>query len=175
MINFTYENETWQVVDKQTYLGIEITWSGRYTCAREILSKKATKVLSMIKQSLSNTDSSTIAIKTKLFNALVKPVLLYGKRCNNRPVFRLKNWLRFRSWFSCGGTSSSVPDANSSGWLATFTTQWKSSRLDVLLYATWLTSSVAFTCISSYSFKHGISQGYWVVVWLPYVLAWGEL
>ena len=53
-----------------------MTSSVRYTYAREILSKKATKVLSVIKRSLSTT--ATIAIKTKLFNALVKPVLLYG-------------------------------------------------------------------------------------------------
>ena len=44
--------------------------SGRYTYAREILIKKATKVLSIIKRSFSNTDSATIA--------LVKPVLLYA-------------------------------------------------------------------------------------------------
>ena len=55
-----------------------MTSSGRYTYAREILSKKATKVLSIIKRSFSNIDSATIAIKNKLFNALVKPVLLYA-------------------------------------------------------------------------------------------------
>ena len=77
-INFKYSNETLQIVDKQTYLDIEMTSSGRYTYAREILSKKATKVLSIIKRSFSNTDSATITIKNKLFNALVKPVLLYA-------------------------------------------------------------------------------------------------
>ena len=77
-INFKYNNETLQIVDKQTYLGIEMTSSGRYTYAREILSKKTTKVLSIIKRSFSNIDSATIAIKNKLFNALVKPVLLYA-------------------------------------------------------------------------------------------------
>ena len=50
----------------------------RYTYAREILSKKAIKVLSLINRSFSNTDAATIAIKNKLFNALVKPVLLYA-------------------------------------------------------------------------------------------------
>ena len=65
-INLKYNNETLQIVDKQTYLGIEMTSSGRYTYAREILSKKATEV-SIIKRSFSNTDSATIAIKNKLF------------------------------------------------------------------------------------------------------------
>ena len=77
-IDFKYNNETLQIVDKQTYLGIEMTSSGRYTYVRESLSKKATKVLSIIKRSFSNIDSATIAIKNKLFNALVKPVLLYA-------------------------------------------------------------------------------------------------
>ena len=65
--HFKYNNETLPIVDKQTYLGIEMTSSGRYTYAREILSKKATKVLSIIKRSFSNIDSATIAIKNKLF------------------------------------------------------------------------------------------------------------
>ena len=79
-INFKYDNETLQTVEKQTCLGIEMTSSGRYTYmyAREILSKKAIKVLSIINRSFSNTDAATIAIKNKLFNALVKPVLLYA-------------------------------------------------------------------------------------------------
>ena len=51
-----------------------MTSSCRYTYAREILSKKAIKVLSIINRSFSNTDAATIAIKNKLFNALVKPV-----------------------------------------------------------------------------------------------------
>jgi len=41
-INFKYNNETLQIVDKQTYSGIEMTSSVRNTYAREILSKKAT-------------------------------------------------------------------------------------------------------------------------------------
>ena len=56
-----------------------MTSSGRYTYAREILNKKATKkVLSIIKKSFPNSDSATIAIKNKLFDALAKPVLLYA-------------------------------------------------------------------------------------------------
>ena len=62
----------------ESYLGIEMTSSCRYTYARQILSKKAPKVLSIINRSFSNTDAATIAIKNKLFNALVKPLLLYS-------------------------------------------------------------------------------------------------
>ena len=66
------------IVDRQTYLGIEMTSSGRYTYARDIFSKKAYKVLSRIKRSFSNSDTTTIKIINKLFDALVKPILLYG-------------------------------------------------------------------------------------------------
>ena len=76
--NFKYENEILNIVDRQTYLGLEMTSSGRYTYAREILSKKAYKVLATIKRFLSNSDTSAISIKNKLFDALVKPILLYG-------------------------------------------------------------------------------------------------
>ena len=76
--NFKYGNELLHIVDRQTHLGIEMTSSGRYTYARDILSKKAYKVLSTIKRSFSNSDTTTITIKNKLFDALVKSILLYG-------------------------------------------------------------------------------------------------
>ena len=55
-----------------------MTSSGRYAYVREILSKKATKIVFTIKRLLSNIDSSAVEIRNKLFDALVKPVLLYG-------------------------------------------------------------------------------------------------
>ena len=56
-----------------------MTSSGRYTYARDILSKKAYKVLATVKRLFSNSDTTTITIQNKLFDALVKPILLY--RC----------------------------------------------------------------------------------------------
>ena len=54
-----------------------MTSSGCYAYAREILSKKATKTVFTIKRLLSNIDTLTaLETKDKLFNALVKPVLL---------------------------------------------------------------------------------------------------
>ena len=76
--NFRYGTETLPIVDKQTYLGIEMTSSGRYTYARDILSKKAYKVLATVKRLFSNSDTTTIIIENKLFDTLVKPILLYG-------------------------------------------------------------------------------------------------
>ena len=43
--NFKYANETIETVNKQIYLGIEMTSSGRYAYATKILSKMATKIV----------------------------------------------------------------------------------------------------------------------------------
>ena len=55
-----------------------MTSSARYTYAREILSKKATKIVFTIKRFLANIDPSAVKVRNKLFDALVKSVLLYG-------------------------------------------------------------------------------------------------
>ena len=56
-----------------------MTSSGRYAYARKILSKKAaTKFVFTIKQLLSNIDPSAVETRNKLFDDLVKRVLLYG-------------------------------------------------------------------------------------------------
>ena len=58
--DFKYTNESIDIVNKQTYLGTEMTSSGRYAYAREILSKKATKIVFTIKRLLSNIPSTLI-------------------------------------------------------------------------------------------------------------------
>ena len=72
------KQERIEIVNKQTYLGIEMTSSGRYAYVREILSKKATKIVFTIKRLLSDIDYSEVETRKTLFDALVKPVLLYG-------------------------------------------------------------------------------------------------
>ena len=57
--DFKYANEIIEIANKQTYLGIEMTSSGCYAYAREILSKKATKTVFTIKRLLSNIDTLT--------------------------------------------------------------------------------------------------------------------
>ena len=66
------------LTNKHTYLGIEMTSSGRCAYARQILSKKATKIVFTIQRLLSNIDYSVVETRNELFDALVKPVLLYG-------------------------------------------------------------------------------------------------
>ena len=55
-----------------------MTSSGRCAYAMEILSKKATKIVFTVKRLLSNIDSSAVETRNELFDALFKPVLLYG-------------------------------------------------------------------------------------------------
>ena len=57
--DFKPANEIIEIANKQTYLGIEMTSSGCYAYAREILSKKATKTVFTIKRLLSNIDTLT--------------------------------------------------------------------------------------------------------------------
>ena len=76
--NFQYGSETLPIIDKQTYLRIEMTSSCCYTYVRDILSKKAYKVPATVKRLFSNSDATTITIKYKLFDDLVKPIVLYG-------------------------------------------------------------------------------------------------
>ena len=67
--------------NKVTYLGLEMTSSGRYTYAENwILSNRSHQtVLSIINpRSFSNTKVAAIAIKNKLIDVLVKHVFIYG-------------------------------------------------------------------------------------------------
>ena len=71
-----------EIVNKQTYLGIEMTSSGRYAYAREILSKKATKIVFTIKRLLSNIDSSArqgMNFSMPLLNLYYFMVVKYGE------------------------------------------------------------------------------------------------
>ena len=60
------------------HLEMEMTSSGRFAYAREIVNKKATKIDFTIKRLLLNIDSSVVETRNKLSDALVKPLLLYG-------------------------------------------------------------------------------------------------
>ena len=76
--HFTYDNHTLNTVDKQSYLGLVLTPSGRFSYARETLCKKARKTLGYIRSLISNSTKIPILLLCKLFDSLVKPVLLYG-------------------------------------------------------------------------------------------------
>lgn len=75
---FKYNKQVIDIVDKQTYLGLTLTPSGKFTLARETLVKKGSKVMATVRRMLSNCDHIPITLYCKLFDSLIKPVILYG-------------------------------------------------------------------------------------------------
>lgn len=75
---FSLNNTNIEIVDKQTYLGLVFTPSGKFSYARTVLSNKAKKTVGHIRSLLSNCTTIPISLLLKLFDSLVKPVLLYG-------------------------------------------------------------------------------------------------
>ena len=78
------------VVDKQVYLGLTLTPSGRFTCAREILVKKGNKILASVKRMLSNCDYIPSQVYCKLFDTVIKPALFYGNEIWGPELFEYK-------------------------------------------------------------------------------------
>lgn len=66
------------IVHEQTYLGINLVSSGKYSNTRETLCKKGLKVLGTIRRMLSNCDFIPINTYNKLFDTIVKPVIMYA-------------------------------------------------------------------------------------------------
>ena len=64
-------------VESYCYLGIEIHKSGKYTLARNELTKKAVRSLYSLKSTVNKTRISFRSLTT-LFDSLVKPIALYG-------------------------------------------------------------------------------------------------
>ena len=87
---FRYREQIIEITDKQTYLGLTLTSSGRFNCAREELVKKGFKVLAMIRRMLSNCDFIPVQLYCKLFDILIKPVILYGSEIWGPELIQLK-------------------------------------------------------------------------------------
>lgn len=73
--NFTINNNTLETSNSYNYLGILFTPSGKFKSACERLCDQASKAIFKLKQlDLRN----NIALALKLFNCLIRPILLYG-------------------------------------------------------------------------------------------------
>ena len=75
-IPFTYKNENIDIVNEYKYLGIIFKPSGSFTAAAKYLSNKALKALFCIRQALDSDGANTV-LQLKLYEACVKPILLY--------------------------------------------------------------------------------------------------
>ena len=76
---FDIDQNPIEVTNSYLYLGVEITNTGNFTKASDVLYKKALKALFSIYSSLDvRSDERNASLFIKLFDSLVKPVLLYG-------------------------------------------------------------------------------------------------
>ena len=91
-VNFEYGNETLQIVEKQSYLGIEMSSSFRYTYVREILSKKAIKVLSITNRSFSNTQRQ-LRLRTNSLMPWLNPCYFAHAKFGDRNYYHTKHLL----------------------------------------------------------------------------------
>ena len=76
-ISFQINGHPLEIVNKYTYLGIQISSSGSFTSAVKELASKALRAYFALKNTFINT-SLQPNIYLKLFDSLVKPIALYG-------------------------------------------------------------------------------------------------
>jgi hypothetical protein len=72
--------KTLEVVDKFTYLGITLTYRGDFKVAVSELKTKAMRALFKISSSLGVGEKANAKVQIKLFDSMVKPILLYGSQ-----------------------------------------------------------------------------------------------
>ena len=78
-MKFSIDGNPIEVTNSYCYLGVEISNTGSFVKATDILYKKALKSLFSIYSSLNvRSDEKNIRLFLKLFDSLIKPVLLYG-------------------------------------------------------------------------------------------------
>ena len=75
---FWYGKNKIDIVDSYTYLGIQITPSGKFTSAEKLLYTKANKAYFSISQSLNSHNGTSVNTLCTLFDTNIKPILLYG-------------------------------------------------------------------------------------------------
>ena len=98
-LNFTFEGSPVQAIRSYCYLGIDITSTGSFAVAMESLYKKSLRALYSIYSTINvYSDGKSLRLFLKLFDSLVKPILLYGCEIwgpsafkNNNPLDKLVN------------------------------------------------------------------------------------
>ena len=76
--DFFCQGEKLDITESQTNLGLVFTLSAKFSLARETLNKKGQKVLGCFRSLLSNSDHLPFQFQLKLFDTLLKLVLIYG-------------------------------------------------------------------------------------------------
>ena len=75
---FEINNSNLEIVKSYCYLGIEISDNGNFSTAIEKLAQKASKAYFSVRRDFNFTNNTNPKVMIKLFDSLVKPILLYG-------------------------------------------------------------------------------------------------
>jgi hypothetical protein len=77
-VKFLWGEKSVEIVDEYTYLGIPFNFRGTFDAAKKKFIEKAREAQKQIQILLNNTKSNKVCIRLKLFNSLVRSVLLYA-------------------------------------------------------------------------------------------------
>lgn len=92
---FYFDQKKLENVKTYKYLGLQFCSFGTFTSAREELKKVALKALFKLRRDMGNNFRTDITLTIRLFDSLIKPILLYGseiwgaeikKNMNNDPL-----------------------------------------------------------------------------------------
>jgi hypothetical protein len=75
---FAFNNQPLENVKEYKYLGLVFTCSGSFNSAKDELKKIALKALHRLKTDMGKFFRTDVDLTIKLFNTLIKPILLYG-------------------------------------------------------------------------------------------------
>jgi hypothetical protein len=76
--NFTTDSQHIEVVEKYKYLGVILSYNGNLKHAAEHMYNKDLKALFSLKSKILDFEFSSIKLKLKLFDTLIRPITTYG-------------------------------------------------------------------------------------------------
>ena len=76
--NWTYNGENINVSNAFNYLGINLSYTGKFSAAQTTLSDQARKAIFSLKRCTYKLSSTTPQLMCFLFDTLIKPILMYG-------------------------------------------------------------------------------------------------
>ena len=88
---FTIGNQVVQQVDSILYLGFMLTPSGKFNAMQKYLYNKSCRALFALRSALRGSTWLTVNTQLKLFDAVIKPIMLYGCEVWGAYLFKYKN------------------------------------------------------------------------------------
>jgi hypothetical protein len=88
---FTIGSQVLQQVDRALYLGFILTPSGKFRAMQKYLYNKACKALYSLRSALRGCTYMSVNTQLKLFDVMIKPILLYGSDVWGAYMYKYKN------------------------------------------------------------------------------------